>query len=84
MGTLWAVGEGATGVLAEEVAQTLPFTAGLRAGVSCLGKPGQSMLLVRVLGSEIEAVRHLLMHIWTVVREPLHGVAARPLRLWAT
>lgn len=84
IGTLWAVGEGATSALAEQMAQTLPCDATLRAGVSYLGKPGQGLLLLRVLGNDIEAVRRLLVSAWTALREPLHGVAAKPLRLWAT
>ena len=84
LGTLWAVGEGATPALAEQLAQTLPCESTLRGGVSYLGNPGEGMLLLRVLGNEIEAVRRLLVSVWTALREPLHGVAARPLRLWAT
>jgi urease accessory protein len=84
MGTLWAVGEGATHALAEQLAQTLPCESTLRSGVSFLGNPGEGMLLLRVLGNETEAVRRLLVSVWTALREPLHGVAAKPLRLWAT
>jgi len=85
MGTLWAVGEGATPELAERLAEILPYTPALRAGVSCLpAAGGQQMLLLRVLGERMEAVRHLLVAAWTLLREPLHGVPARPLRLWAT
>ncbi|AOY91195.1 urease accessory protein [Cupriavidus sp. USMAA2-4] len=85
MGTLWAVGEGATQELAEQLAQTLPYTAVLRAGVSCLPAAGaQPVLLLRVLGERMEAVRQVLVAAWTLLREPMHGVPARPLRLWAT
>jgi urease accessory protein len=42
------------------------------------------MLLLRVLGSDMEAVRHLMIDAWTVLRQPMHGVPARPLRLWST
>ncbi|WP_207004964.1 urease accessory protein UreD [Trinickia mobilis] len=84
MGTLWAVGEGATHALAEQLAQTLPCESALRGGVTYLGSAGEGMLLLRVLGNETEAVRRLMVSVWTALREPLHGVAARPLRLWAT
>ncbi|WP_035881737.1 urease accessory protein UreD [Cupriavidus metallidurans] len=88
LGTLWAIGAGATQELAEALAERLPYRADLRAGVTCLAGHGtttaQSMLLLRVLGSDMEAVRHLMIDAWTVLRQPMHGVPARPLRLWST
>ncbi|CAG2130146.1 urease accessory protein UreD [Cupriavidus numazuensis] len=84
LGTLWAVGHGATQELAESLAERLPYAADLRAGVTCLSSPAQSMLLVRVLGRQMEAVRHVMVDAWSALREPIHGVPARPLRLWAT
>lgn len=84
MGTLWAVGEGATQDLAEALAGQLPYGPDLRAGVTRFEQDGQSMLLLRVLGAQMEAVRHLMVAAWSALREPIHGVAARPLRLWAT
>ncbi len=90
LGTLWAVGQGATQELAETLAERLPYQPDLRAGVTCLaadgqkGQKGQSMLLLRVLGRDMEAVRHLMIDAWSALRMPLHGVPARPLRLWAT
>ncbi|NOV27207.1 urease accessory protein UreD [Cupriavidus necator] len=84
LGTLWAVGAGATQELAEALAERLPYTPALRAGVTCLAAHGQSMLLLRVLGRHMEAVRHVMTDSWQVLRMPIHGVAARPLRLWAT
>lgn len=92
LGTLWAVGQGATPALAESLAERLPYAADLRAGVTCLAArgtshgqpPGQSMLLLRVLGRQMEAVRQVMVDSWTALREPIHGVPARPLRLWST
>ncbi|MBV8156378.1 MAG: urease accessory protein UreD [Dyella sp.] len=87
LGTLWAVGQGATQELAEALADRLPYRADLRAGVTCLaghGAAGQSMLLLRVLGRDMEAVRHLMIDAWSALRMPIHGVPARPLRLWST
>ncbi len=84
MGTLWAVGDGATQDLAETLAAQLPYGTDLRAGVTRLEQGGQSMLLLRVLGAQMEAVRHLMVAAWSALREPIHGVPARPLRLWAT
>lgn len=87
LGTLWAVGQGATQELAEALAASLPYRPDLRAGVTCLAAAGPAsmpMLLMRVLGRDMEAVRHLMIDGWQVLRQPLHGVPARPLRLWAT
>ncbi|MFC4481115.1 MULTISPECIES: urease accessory protein UreD [Cupriavidus] len=85
LGTLWAVGQGATPALAETLAEPLPYAPDLRAGVTCLaGSAGQSMLLLRVLGRDMEAVRRVMTGAWSALRAPIHGVAARPLRLWAT
>ncbi|SPA39969.1 UREASE ACCESSORY PROTEIN [Cupriavidus taiwanensis] len=84
LGTLWAVGAAATQDLAETLAGRLTYTPALRAGVSCLAANGQSMLLLRVLGRHMEAVRHVMTDTWQALRMPLHGVAAQPLRLWAT
>jgi len=88
LGTLWAVGQGATQALAEALAEQLPYRADLRAGVTCLAAQGprhaQSMLLLRVLGRDMEAVRQLMIDAWQTLRMPIHGVPARPLRLWAT
>lgn len=85
LGMLWAVGQGATPALAETLAEPLPYAPDLRAGVTCLaGSAGQSMLLLRVLGRDMEAVRRVMTGAWSALRAPIHGVAARPLRLWAT
>lgn len=87
VGTLWAVGEGVTEALAEALAEQLPYRDDLRAGVTCLTQdaPGRpSVLLLRVLARRPEDARVLLSKTWLALREPIHGVAGRPLRLWAT
>ena len=87
VGTLWAVGEGATEALAETMAEHLPYNDTLRAGVTCLTHdvPGlPNVLLLRVLARRPEDARALLSQTWLTLREPIHGVAGRPLRLWAT
>ncbi len=88
-GTLWAVGGRLDAALAEACADGLPFDDALRAGISWLPDGGRSQreggaLLMRVLGRQIEPVRELLVAMWTRLREPVLGVPARPLRLWAT
>ena len=87
VGTLWAVGEGATEALAESMAEHLPYNDDLRAGVTCLTQdaPGlPNVLLLRVLARRPEDARALLAQTWLALREPMHGVAGRPLRLWST
>ena len=87
VGTLWAVGEGATEALAEAMAEHLPYNDDLRAGVTCLTQdvPGlPNVLLLRILARRPEDARTLLSQTWLALREPIHGVAGRPLRLWAT
>lgn len=90
VGTLWAVGEGATEALAETMAEHLPYNDTLRAGVTCLMHDSQdapglpNVLLLRVLARRPEDARALLSQTWLALREPMHGVAGRPLRLWST
>lgn len=79
--TLWAVGPACTRELAETLAADLPFQDDLRAGVTCL--PG-NVLVLRVLGHDMETVRQLMIRHWLALRPLVHGVAAEPLRLWAT
>ena len=82
-----AVGEGATEALAEAMAEHLPYNDTLRAGVTCLTQdaPGlPNVLLLRVLARRPEDARALLSQTWLALREPMHGVAGRPLRLWST
>jgi urease accessory protein len=80
-GLLWAVGPGCTPALAEELATDLPFDKELRAGVTCLAN---GVLILRVLSNRIEPLRRLLIDCWTMFRPIINGLAAQPLRLWAT
>ena len=80
-GTLWAVGDACTEALAETLGAQLPFDASLRAGATAL--PG-GVLLVRVLADSMEPLQKLMQQCWTLLRPVVHGVAAQPLRLWAT
>jgi len=79
--TLWAVSPACTLALTEELGDILPWSETIRAGATCL--PG-NLLLVRIIGRDIEPVRNLLVSLWMRLRQPLTGVAAQPLRLWAS
>jgi urease accessory protein len=81
MATLWALGAACTPALAETLAPLLPWSDQLRAGSTSL--PG-GIVLVRVLGRQMEMVRTLLEYLWTRLRPTVLGTAAMPLRLWAS
>lgn len=93
MGTLWAVGGRANSELAQAVAVDLPYTAHLKAGVTCLNdtqggiqqgtQPSGGVMLLRVLGDDMQAVRACLVDAWTKLRPLIHAADAVPLRLWA-
>jgi urease accessory protein len=85
MGTLWAVGEQASSEMAQAFALDLPYRSDLKAGVSCLNdehSPG-GVLLLRVLGDDMQSVRAVMVDAWLRLRPLIHGVDAVPLRLWA-
>lgn len=78
---LWAVGPACTRELAESLAPGLPFDDTLRAGITCLP---DNVLVLRVLGRDMETVRKLMINHWLTLRPLVHGVPAEPLRLWST
>jgi urease accessory protein len=80
-GALWAVGPACNEALAESLARQLPFDASQRAGVSCVS---DGVLIVRTLAHSMEALQQTLMQCWLTLRPIVHGVDARPHRLWRT
>ena len=79
--TLWSVGSACSNELAGLLADSMPWTDHLKAGVTYLP---QGVLLVRVVSDNIELTRNLLVRIWTQLRPFVHDVQAQPLRLWAS
>ena len=69
-GMVWATGQNCTETLAETLALSLPFTATLRAGVTC---PNRGILVVRAVAQKIEPLRELMIRCWTFLRPAIHG-----------
>lgn len=80
-GTLWAVGPACDDALAESLSGSLGFGPQLRGAASC-GAPG--VVIVRVVSHSMEMLQQALTDAWLAMRETVHGVAPKPLRLWTT
>lgn len=85
MGTLWGFGPIPSQETIEQLADTLPWTDSLRAGITCLPQEQeQGLVLIRALGTHIEDVRSLLVAQWMALRPLLMNTPGVPLRLWST
>ncbi|HTJ91773.1 MAG TPA: urease accessory protein UreD [Pararobbsia sp.] len=80
-GTLWAVSPACTPELAETIATALPFDDAVKAGATCL--PG-NVMLIRVVAHSMEPLQAALIACWLKLRPLVHGVPAKPLRIWST
>ena len=85
LATLWAFGADLSDEQTEDLSRLLPWTAGLRAGVTHMHQADQQGLtLIRVLGEHAQDVRQLLTSLWMHMRPMLLQTSAVPLRLWKT
>ena len=83
--TLWAFGPALGAEQADRLAQTLPWTPALRAGLTHMPqKNGQALCLVRVLGVHAQDVKRLLIESWMQLRPLILGTPGVWLRLWNT
>ncbi|MEJ7138040.1 urease accessory protein UreD [Amphibiibacter pelophylacis] len=84
--SLWCYHAGWTAAHAQTLAETLPWTPDLRAAVSCLPRdsgPG-GLLLLRVLGRQMQAVRSVLAQTRLRLRQHSLNRPGADLRIWAT
>ncbi|NYT59681.1 urease accessory protein UreD [Alcaligenaceae bacterium] len=85
MATLWAFGPQVSTGHMESLETGLPWSDTLRAGITHLPqKQGQSLSLLRVLGTHTQDVRQLLIAFWMRLRPVVLGTQGTYLRLWNT
>jgi urease accessory protein len=83
--TMWAFGAGLVAERLDDLAQGLPWTDTLRAGLTHMPqKNGQGLSLIRVLGSHVQDVKHLLIGLWMLLRPLLLDTEGAFPRLWKT
>ncbi|WP_238665773.1 hypothetical protein [Paenalcaligenes niemegkensis] len=84
-GTLWAFGHELSHESYEQLAQGMPWSEQIRAGVSKLEYSAtHNLYLIRVLAQHAEDVKHFLIEAWQQLRPLMLNTPANHLRLWNT
>ena len=85
MGTMWLSSTSASQEMAHELAQSLPWTSELRAGVTHFSvTPEHGLIVLRGLAHEVEDLKNLFIQTWLNLRQSVADIPATPLRLWRT
>jgi len=84
-GTMWFSSKKVTREMSETLSANLPWSPGLRAGVTHINLGhDHSLMVIRALTHETEQIRDLFIEAWLQMREAVCGLPPQPLRLWRT
>jgi len=84
-GSLWLGSQHTRREQVEALADTLPWSERIRAGLTYFElEQGHGLMVLRALGREVEDIKQLFIEKWMALREPVSGIPAQYLRLWNT
>jgi urease accessory protein len=85
VGTMWLSSNTANKDIAEDYAKKMVWHQSLRSGVTHLDlDDGHGLIIIRVLGDEVEDVKGLFIDAWLTLRHVIADIEPQPLRLWKT